>query len=68
MRSLLLNNLRAHARRYVATGVAIAISVAFVLAALSCGVAIKDSLSQGVRDTYEGSSVVIDVSGGDITD
>ncbi|WP_182050752.1 ABC transporter permease [Changpingibacter yushuensis] len=68
MRSLLLNNLRAHARRYVATGVAIAISVAFVLAALSFGVAIKDSLSQGVRDTYEGSSVVIDVSGGDITD
>ncbi|WP_182050749.1 ABC transporter permease [Changpingibacter yushuensis] len=59
MQSLLMNNLRTHARRYIATGVAIAISVAFVLAALAFGSALESSLSQGVEDTYEGSSVVI---------
>lgn len=60
MNGILLANVRHHARRYVATGVAVAISTAFVLSCLMFTQGLADTLSASIRDTYTGVAVVVD--------
>lgn len=60
-RQLLRANLRSHARRYVATGLAVAISVAFVVVALALGAGMSNATTAVIRDQYEGAAEVITV-------
>lgn len=55
-------NLKHHARRYVATTVAITLSLAFVFVALSFGNALSTSLSQAVTGMYSGASTVVSLT------
>ncbi len=59
MNQLLCANLRSHARRYVATGIAVAISTAFILAFLALGNGIKVVLEDINTAQYEGATVVV---------
>lgn len=52
-------NLRHHARRYVATTLAIALSLSFVLVALSFGNGLSKSLSDSMTSMYQGSVAVV---------
>lgn len=56
-------NLRAHSRRYIATGIAIAISLIFVTLALNFAAGMKATLLHQALSSVHGSAVV--VSGGD---
>lgn len=60
MNELLRANVRQHGRRYVATGVAVAISMAFVLLCLMFTQGLADTLSASIRDSYTGVAVVVD--------
>ena len=59
MNRLLRANLRSHARRYIATGLAVAISTAFVLAFLALGNGMNAVLERITASEYEGASVVV---------
>ena len=60
MNELLRANVRQHGRRYAATGVAVAISMAFVLLCLMFTQGLADTLSASIRDSYTGVAVVVD--------
>lgn len=60
MKGLLRANVRQHGRRYVATGVAVAISMAFVLACLMFTQGLAASLTASIRDSYTGVAVYVD--------
>lgn len=59
MNRLLRANLRSHARRYIATGLAVAISTAFVLAFLALGNGMNAVLERITASEYEGASVIV---------
>ncbi|WP_026459795.1 FtsX-like permease family protein [Schaalia suimastitidis] len=59
MNELLKANMRTHARRYVATGLAVAISTAFIIACLGIANALVASLTAYVKARYEGAAVVV---------
>ena len=61
---LLRANVRSHARRYVATGLAVAISMAFVVIALAVGANLSDTMQRAVRDQYQGAAVVVTLDWG----
>ena len=59
MNELLRANVQSHARRYVATGLAVAISMAFVVIALAFSSGMSASLTKSVRDLYAGTAAVV---------
>lgn len=59
MKQLLRANLRYHGRRYFATGLAITISVAFVLVALTLGRAANEAWQGEPADRYGGAALVL---------
>lgn len=59
MNQLIRSNMRFHARRYVATGVAVLIATAFVIASLSLGNAAGASMRSVFADGYTGAAVVV---------
>lgn len=59
MNELLRANVRSHARRYLATGLAVAISMAFVAIALAFSAGMDFSLTRSVRDQYAGAAAVV---------
>ena len=60
---LLRANLRAHSRRYIATGIAIAISLIFVTLALNFASGLKSTINSQLISRVQGAAVV--VSGGE---
>ena len=62
MTGLLRANVRQHGRRYVATGIAVAISTAFVLVCLIFTQGLAASLTATIRDSYTGVAVYVDQS------
>jgi putative ABC transport system permease protein len=67
MNRLLRANVRQHGRRYVATGVAVAISMAFILVCLIFSAGLNGSLGRSVTDVYRGAAAVVDVDWDDLT-
>ena len=59
MRELLRANVRAHARRYVATGLAVAISMAFVLVSLMFSQGMQADVTRSITNDYQGVSAVV---------
>ena len=59
MNELLRSNVRSHARRYVATGLAVAISMAFVVITLAFSAGMNASLTKSVREHYAGTAAVV---------
>lgn len=57
--SLLSANLRAHGRRYVSTGVAVAISTSFIAITLIVMSALSGGLTSGVYSKYRGATFVV---------
>ena len=57
--SLLSANLRAHGRRYVSTGVAVAISTSFIAITLIVMSALSGGLTSGVYSKYQGATFVV---------
>lgn len=68
MLQLVQANLAHHARRYVATIVAVAISVAFVSASLLFGGALNSGIREQVAGDYSGSAAVVSVDYGSVDD
>lgn len=68
MKALVLANVRQHGRRYVATGVAVAISMAFVLACLMFTQGLASTLTSTIKDSYTGVAAVVDPSGAEAED
>lgn len=60
MKGLMVANVRQHGRRYVATGVAVAISMAFVLACLMFTQGLASTLTSSIKDSYTGVAAVVD--------
>ncbi|WP_175957045.1 ABC transporter permease [Schaalia sp. Marseille-Q2122] len=58
---LIAANVRSHARRYVATGIAVAISMAFVLVSLSLTSALTTVLSRSITAQYQGAAALVGV-------
>jgi len=61
MNELLRANVTHHARRYVATGLAVAISMAFVLICLVFSSGLTSSLTRSVDDQYRGAAAVVGI-------
>lgn len=59
MNELLRSNVKSHARRYTATGLAVAISMAFVVIALAFSAGMNASLTKSVREHYAGVAAVV---------
>lgn len=59
MNELLRSNVKSHARRYTATGLAVAISMAFVVIALAFSAGMNASLTKSVRESYAGVAAVV---------
>lgn len=59
MNELLRSNVKSHARRYTATGLAVAISMAFVVIALAFSAGMNASLTKSVRENYAGVAAVV---------
>ena len=57
--SLLSANLRSHGRRYISTGLAVAISTAFIVITLIVMAAMTSSLTSGVYSQYRGGTIVV---------
>ncbi len=57
--SLLSANLRSHGRRYISTGLAVAISTAFIVITLIVMAAMTSSLTSGVYSQYQGGTIVV---------
>ncbi len=58
--TLLSANLRTHGRRYVSTGLAVAISTAFIVITLIVMTTLAASLSAGVYSRYRGGTIVVE--------
>ena len=58
--TLLSANLRTHGRRYVSTGLAVAISTAFIAITLIVMTTLAASLSAGVYSRYRGGTIVVE--------
>ena len=58
--TLLSANLRTHGRRYVSTGLAVAISTAFIAITLIVMTTLAASLSAGVYSRYQGGTIVVE--------
>ena len=58
--TLLSANLRSHGRRYVSTGLAVAISTAFIAITLIVMTTLAASLSAGVYSRYRGGTIVVE--------
>ncbi|QWW19549.1 FtsX-like permease family protein [Schaalia sp. 19OD2882] len=59
MKDLLAANVRSHARRYLATGLAVTISTAFVVACLFFTSALAEGLIAQTRSAYTGAAIAI---------
>ena len=57
--SLLNANLRSHGRRYISTGLAVAISTAFIAITLIVMTAMTSGLTSSVYDQYRGGTIVV---------
>ena len=57
--SLLSANLRSHGRRYISTGLAVAISTAFIAITLIVMTAMTSGLTSSVYDQYRGGTIVV---------
>ena len=57
--SLLSANLRSHGRRYISTGLAVAISTAFIVITLIVMTAMTAGLTSGVYSQYRGGTIVV---------
>ena len=57
--SLLRANLRSHGRRYISTGLAVAISTAFIVITLIVMTAMTSGLTSSVYDQYRGGTIVV---------
>ena len=57
--SLLSANLRSHGRRYISTGLAVAISTAFIVITLIVMTAMTSGLTSSVYDQYRGGTIVV---------
>ena len=57
--SLLRANLRSHGRRYISTGLAVAISTAFIVITLIVMTAMTAGLTSGVYSQYRGGTIVV---------
>ena len=57
--SLLSANLRSHGRRYISTGLAVAISTPFIVITLIVMAAMTSSLTSGVYSQYQGGTIVV---------
>ena len=57
--SLLRANLRSHGRRYISTGLAVAISTAFIAITLIVMTAMTSGLTSSVYDQYRGGTIVV---------
>ncbi|MCD4550012.1 ABC transporter permease [Schaalia sp. lx-260] len=62
MNQLLRANLRTHARRYIATGLAVVISTAFIMTCLSLGAGLQNSLTQRITDRYHSTAAIVSYS------
>ncbi|MDO4260312.1 MAG: FtsX-like permease family protein [Actinomycetaceae bacterium] len=60
MKGLLRTNLRSHARRYIATSLAVIISAAFVSACLVLGQALNHTLTGSMKAVYSGAAVTVE--------
>lgn len=65
MKGMLRENLRHHGRRYVATGVAVAISMAFIAICLCLTQSLKNTMTSGITDGYAGVAAVVEENTGD---
>ncbi|MFT3943980.1 MAG: FtsX-like permease family protein [Ancrocorticia sp.] len=68
MNELLRSNVKSHARRYLATGLAVAISMAFVVVALAFSAGMNASLTKSVRDHYAGTAAVVALNFDEVDD
>lgn len=68
MNEIVRANLRFHGRRYVATGVAVMIATAFVIAALSLGNGAGAAARSMFADSYAGAAVVVTAADDDTLD
>lgn len=59
---LLRANVKTHGRRYVATGLAVAISTAFIMVFLALGNGMTASLTASARDSYQGAAAVVEAT------
>lgn len=57
--SLLSANLRSHGRRYISTGLAVAISTAFIVITLIVMTAMTSGLTSSVYQQYRGGTIVV---------
>lgn len=57
--SLLSANLRSHGRRYISTGLAVAISTAFIVITLIVMTAMTSGLTSSVYSQYRGGTIVV---------
>ena len=57
--SLLNANLRSHGRRYISTGLAVAISTAFIAITLIVMTAMTSGLTSSVYQQYRGGTIVV---------
>ena len=57
--SLLRANLRSHGRRYISTGLAVAISTAFIVITLIVMTAMTSGLTSSVYNQYRGGTIVV---------
>ena len=60
--SLLSANLRSHGRRYISTGLAVAISTAFIVITLIVMTAMTSGLTSSVYSQYRGGTIVVSQS------
>lgn len=58
--TLLRANLRSHGRRYISTGLAVAISSAFIIITLVVMTALTGGLSAGVYSRYRGGTILVE--------
>ena len=65
MKGMLRENLRHHGRRYVATGVAVAISMAFIAICLCLTQSLKNTMTSGITDGYAGVAAVVEENTGE---
>lgn len=59
---LLRANVKTHGHRYVATGLAVAISTAFIMVFLALGNGMTASLTASARDSYHGAAAVVEAT------
>ncbi|NHA00803.1 hypothetical protein G5V59_14945 [Nocardioides sp. W3-2-3] len=60
MRTVLLASLRTHTRRYGAALLAIVVGVVLVLVTAALSSSVRDGLTSGLADPYDGADAVLD--------